>query len=263
MNLTFNQILARTENLEYSKEYHYNEQAGIGSKPSITAGGENLKRFPLTVKLHITFCNPKKIIEEIEQKAADREIINYFLLNEYIGDYVIEKFNVNLTQTYKDMVIYAEIGIDLLENPESITKFEERTKTTPVINDIVTADDNVQIVTTGEKTIAEKLKDNGKKLNTFLKNQSETIKNNIFSNVITAVKTGDIQGLSDIGVQTLNTIKTVIFDEIKDAGITKAVPIVDKYINNMGNILDENQREIIENELLQIPDRLIKNVLRG
>ena len=142
MNLTFNQILSRTENLEYSKEYRYNEQNGIGTKPSISAGGENLKRFPLTVKLHYSFCNPKKIIEEIEQKASDREIINYFVLEDYVGDYVIANFNVILTQTLKNVVIYAEVGIELLEQPDSITEFEERTKTAPIVDDVV--DDNVK-----------------------------------------------------------------------------------------------------------------------
>lgn len=261
MNLTFNQILARTENHEYSKEYTYNEQAGIGGKPSIVAGGVNLKRFPLTVKLHYSFCNPKKIIDEIEQKAENREIINYFFLDEYVGDYVIEKFNVNLTQIYKDMIIYAEIGIDLVENPDSITKFEEQTKTVPVVSDVV--DDNVQIVSTGNKTIAEKLKSGSKKLTVFMKNQAEKIKDNVFQNVITTIQTGDIQGLSEIGTQTLNQMQYTIFDEIKANNITDATPVVNKYINNMGGILDENQRNILQTELLKIPEKLINNGLRG
>lgn len=263
MNLTFNQILARTENLEYTKEYTYNEQSGIGGKPSISSGGENLKRFNLTVKLHYSFCNPKKIIDEITEKAQNREIINYFLLEDYIGDYVIEKFSVNLTQTYKDMIIYAEVGIDLLENPESITEFEEIIKTTPIIKDVINSDDNVQIVTTDSKTVVEKIKEGSSKLNKFLKNQAERIKDNVLSGVITAVKTGDIKGLTDIGVQTLNLMQNAVFNEIKTAGITQAIPIVNKYVEGMGNILDEEQRVIIENTLSQIPDKLINNALRG
>lgn len=259
-DLTLKQILARTENLEYSKEYTYNEQSGIGGKPTIVAGGENLKRFSLTVKLHNSFCNPKKIIEEIGQKAKNREIINYFVLDDYVGDYVIEKFNVNLTQIYRDMIIYAEIGIDLVENPDSITKFEEQTKIVPVVSDVV--DDNVQIVSTGNKTIAEKLKTGSKKLTSFLKNQAEKIKDNVFQNVITSVQTGDIKGLSDIGVQTLNQMQYAIFDEIQSNGVTNTSPVVNKYINNMGNILDESQRDILQTELLKIPDRIMQNSLR-
>ncbi len=261
--LTLLQILNRTENIGCTKEYTYNEQAGIGGKPSIVAGGENLRRFSLTIKLHSSFCNPKKIIDDIEQKAENREIINYFQLDEYIGDFVIERFNKNIVQTYKDMIIYAEIGIDIVEHTDSITYFEEQTKTTPVTENIVSSDDNMQILTTNTKTVAEKLKSSSSKLANFINNQSEKIKNNVFTNVTRTIQTGDIKGLTDIGVLTLNSLQSAILDEIKTAGVTQAIPIVNKYIDGMGSILDEKQREILQTELLQIPDRLIKNALRG
>ena len=85
----------------------------------------------------------------------------------------------------------------------------------------------------------------------------------MFENVIIAVQTGDINGLTELGTQTLNQMQYAIFDEIKETGITKALPVVNKYINNMGNILDETQRNILQTELLKIPERIMQNSLRG
>lgn len=144
--LNLQQILNRSETREYTKDYKFNEHEGIGGKPEITAGNENLKRFPLKIKLHPNFCNPQKIINEIEKKAENREIINYFLGGKYIGDYVIERYHVNIIQTIKDTVFYAEVEVDLLENPAGITEFQEQSNNEEISDVAETVDKNSNIM---------------------------------------------------------------------------------------------------------------------
>ena len=88
---------------------------------------------------------------------------------------------------------------------------------------------------------------------------------NVFDTVITTIKTGDIKGLSEMGTKILNQFNNSIIDEIKEAGLANAMPIVKKYssqLSSLSNLLDDNQIAILKTELDNIPDTLINSALR-
>lgn len=245
-DLTLEQILNRSEVLDCTKEYKYNEQEGIGGKPSIIAGGENLLKYTLKVKLHGSFCNPAQVIKQIEEKAQKKEIINYFQNGEYIGDFVINRFYKNIVQTIKQAIYYAEIEVDLLENPDSITEFKQNN-------------------TKAEDITTEAVSSNSSKMKKFLNQTKKMIVDNVFDSVVTTLKTGDIKELSEVGTKILNQLNSSILSEVKEAGLAQATPIVNKYanqINYMTSVLDEKQKTILKAELAKIPDTLINSALR-
>ena len=96
MSIDLTEIFDRTETLNFSKEVQYTQQQGIIGKATLAAGAENLKVYPLKIRLHYSFCTPSEVIKEIEQKIADKEIIDYFQGSEYIGKYVITKADVDV-----------------------------------------------------------------------------------------------------------------------------------------------------------------------
>lgn len=245
-DLTLEQILNRSEVLDCTKEYKYNEQEGIGGKPTIIAGGENLLKYTLKVKLHGSFCKPAQVIKQIEEKAQKKEIINYFQNGEYIGDFVINRFYKNIIQTIKQAIYYAEIEVDLLENPDSITEFKQNN-------------------TKAEDITTEAVSSNSSKMKKFLNQTKKMIVDNVFDSVVTTLKTGDIKELSEVGTKILNQLNSSILSEVKEAGLAQATPIVNKYanqINNMTGVLDEKQKIILKAELAKIPDTLINSALR-
>lgn len=246
-DLTLEQILNRSEVIDCTKEYKYNEQEGIGGKPSIVAGGENLLKYMLRVKLHGSFCKPAQVIKQIEDKAQKKEIINYFQNGEYIGDFVINRFYKNIVQTINQAIYYAEIEIDLLENPDNITEFKQNE-------------------TKAEEITTEAVSSKSSKMKKFLNDTKKMIVNNIFDSAVTTLKTGDIKGLSETGTQILNQFNRSILSEIKTAGLNQAMPIVSKYtkqLQGLNKILDTNQIAILKQELDNIPDTLINSALRG
>lgn len=244
--LTLEQIFNRTENLEYTKEYKYIEQQGITGKPSIVAGGENLKSFPLNIKLHYSFCNPQNIIDEIEEKAENREVINYFQNGKYIGDYVINRLHVNSEQKIDDVLIYAEIEVELLENPDSITEFEQQTKTQPNITQ-------------------QAVSANSNKMQKFLSNAKNLVVNGVYDSVVSALQSGDLSALGETGVKIFNTLQNSIISDIKAAGLNQAKPIVQKYLQNLNvsSVLTQAQTDTLKTELEKIPEKLIKSALRS
>lgn len=245
MNLTLEQLFDRTENLENSKEYNYIEQEAINGKASIISGNETLKHYPLKFKLHHSFCNPQLIIDEIEEKAENREIINYFQHGNYIGDYVINNYNVNVMQKINDVVIYAEVEIELLENPDSITEFEQQTKIIP--------DVELPIVS-----------ENSNKMKNFLDKAKAMIRTTVFDVVLSSLQNGNISYLSDAGKQIFNRLEGQIISEIKDSGLSKASEIVQQYTQNINTsgILAEAEQIILKNELEKIPKKLTEAVIR-
>ena len=243
--LTLEQIFNRTETLEYSKEYKYIEQTSVNGKPSIIAGDENLKNFSLRIKLHYSFCNPQNIIDELEEKAENREIINYFQHGVYIGDYVINGLRVTAEQKIDDALIYAEIEVNLLENPDSVTEFEQQTKTNPDVD-------------------LQQVSDTSNKMQKFLSKAKDIIVSNIYDSVVSTLQSGDVAALGETGMKILNEAQNYITNEIKVAGLNKAAPIVQKYLSNLNvsNVLDAAQTNILKTELNKLPEKLINSALR-
>lgn len=242
--LDFQQILNRSETCDFTKDYKFNEHEGIGGKPKITAGNENLKRFPLKIKLHASFCSPQKIINEIEEKAENREIINYFLNGKYIGDYVIERYHVNIIQTIKDTVFYAEVEVDLLENPDSITEFKEQNKNEEIAENAETVSENSNI------------------MQNFLSETKKAMKDGVIQAGINAIKMTDLSQLSNLGKSSFEIISNNVLEEIKDFGLDDIYDKISSYTQNLQGVLGQDEIETIKRELEKIPDTVIDSVLR-
>lgn len=112
------EIFQKAENINTESIYNYTEQKGIIGKPSIVFSGVELIRYSLPIKLHFSYCNPSKIIQDLKQIAQNREVISYFQDEEYKGDFVITKIVENPITHYKDKLLCAEITVDLLEVPQ-------------------------------------------------------------------------------------------------------------------------------------------------
>ena len=123
-NLKLTDVLQLAENIETTKEYKYIEQKSINGKPDIFYTGENLKRYPLKVTLHNSFCNIENILSELEKYGKNQQTISYYQNNNYIGEYVIEKYNIDIEKKYLNTIIYAKLSITLLEGET----FEQKNK---------------------------------------------------------------------------------------------------------------------------------------
>lgn len=242
--LDFQQILNRSESREFTKEYKYNEHEGIGGKPIISAGNENLKRFPLKIKLHASFCNPQKIIDEIEDKSKNRTNINYFQNRKYIGDYVIERYHANIVQTVQDVVLYAEVEIDLLENPSSITEFKEQNK----IEEI--------------SEVAETVEENSNIMKNFLVETKKAMKEGVIDAGINAIKNTDINQLSNLAKSSFEIISNNVLAEIKDFGLAEIYDKISSYTKNLQGVLENDEIATIKRELERIPDTMFNSILR-
>ncbi len=242
--LDFQQILNRSESREFTKEYKYNEHEGIGGKPIISAGNENLKRFPLKIKLHASFCNPQKIIDEIEDKSKNRTNINYFQNRKYIGDYVIERYHANIVQTVQDVVLYAEVEIDLLENPSSITEFKEQNK----IEEI--------------SEVAETVEENSNIMKNFLVETKKAMKEGVIDAGINAIKNTDINQLSNLAKSSFEIISNNVLAEIKDFGLAEIYDKISSYTKNLQGVLENDEIATIKRELERIPDTMFNTILR-
>jgi len=242
--LDFQQILNRSESKEFTKEYKYNEHEGIGGKPTISAGNENLKRFPLKIKLHASFCNPQKIIDEIEDKSKNRTNINYFQNGKYIGDYVIERYHANIVQTVQDTIFYAEVEIDLLENPSSITEFKEQNK----IEEI--------------SEVAETVEENSNIMQNFLSGIKNAMKEGVIDAGINAIKNTDINQLSNLAKSSFEIISNNVLAEIKDFGLAEIYDKISSYTKNLQGVLENDEIATIKRELEKIPDTMFNTILR-
>lgn len=235
--MNFDQILNRTEILKCSKQYKYYRQKGIGEKPTLVEGEQELKTFPLKIKLHKSFCNPSEILQDIEKRAEAREVINYFQCGEYIGDYVIERFCKNIIQTINGEIICAEVEIDLLEKPNLIKNFLKQAWKTP----LVTA------------TVFSALK-----LKSFLKTSSQQALNNSYK------ITTNVSNLSLPAQNTFNQLNSQVVSGIRTNGISSANNIIKKTTQNLkaNALLTTDEVKIIKRELEKIPTKIINASLR-
>ncbi|MBR1754033.1 phage tail protein [bacterium] len=234
-NLTLEQIFNRAEVINYSKNYGYSEVSSISGKSYLTSGAESLKKIPLKVKLHHSFCNPQKVIDEIEKMAKNKNIFNYFQNGKYIGEYVISDSKTALHKTSGEMIIYAELDVTLLEAvlPEEI---EPSYNISFPLYDITS-----QVIQNFKIKAAKTEKDNAFKI-------QSTVTNN----------------LSSTANQTLNTLQNSIINEIKQHGISKSFEIVEKYTNDLRskNVLSSEEVNEIKTELEKIPGKILDNLLR-
>ena len=239
--LNFAQILSKAESIELTTEYKVNEHETIGGKPHISVGGEILKRYSLPLKLHASFCKPQEILEEIEYLASTRTTINYFQYDKYIGDFVIERVQQKIKQVILNAVFYAEVTIDLVENPDSITEFEEQDE--------------------GENITAETVSENSNIMNDFVEKTQNLIKNNSLTAALDIVNNATLPNI--LSQTTFNNLAKSVFNSVKDFGLQGTYELIDDKINNLlGGNLAVDEIELIRQELVKIPDAIVDTALR-
>lgn len=178
------EILNVVENCETETTYGYSQQKGIGRKPVLVATGEELKSFSLNIKLHFDYCNPDDILTRLKEKAKAEESFSYFQGDKYIGEFVINKIHENVLSKYEDVILYAEITVDILEycDPDE-DEYEQQDKTkkeTPADVQTVTKDKYkkpVDYVKNNKEDIFSTLSD--KVINKALRNAESYINSSI------------------------------------------------------------------------------------
>ena len=252
--LSLQKIFDRTENLNFTKEVNYTYQLGIIGKPSLIAGAENLKMYPLSIKLHHSFCNPQKIIDEIEEKISKKEIIDYFQGNVYIGKYVLQNLSVEVLEQIDGNITACVINLQLLESGENDTDFVQQT----VNNEAEGLIANSQNVHSQNKFLAK-----SNAVINFVKQQAENIKNSMFSSVMGVIQSSEISSLPDVGRITAESVAEKIVSDIKSQSITNANDIVKSYTANI-NIqnLSALENQLIKDVLNQMPGRMIDAALQ-
>lgn len=239
--LNFAQILSKAESIELTTEYKVNEHETIGGKPHISASGEILKRYSLPLKLHASFCNPQEILDEIEYLSSKRTTINYFQFDKYIGDFVIERVQQKIKQVILNEVFYAEVTIDLVENPDSITEFEEQDE--------------------GENVTAETVSENSNIMNDFVEKTQNLIKNNSLTAALDVVNNATLPNI--LSQTTFNNLAKSVLNSVKDFGLQGTYELIDDKINNLlGGKLTVDEIELIRQELVKIPDVIVDTALR-
>lgn len=152
----------------------------------------------------LLICNLQTVISEIEQKAKNRNVINYFQNGKYIGNFVITDFNVNIRQKTGNAILYAEIEINLLEKTENST----------------------------QNTLIQSVLVNSAVMRNFLVKAEKISLENIF----------DKNKKSSAG-QLMTKLKTSLIDEIQKNGLSDAVNITNKYLNSV-NLSEQNKQEL-------------------
>lgn len=256
MAINLQTIFDRTESLDFFKEVNYTHQQGIIGKASLAAGAENLKTYPLTVKLHHSFCNPQEVIDEIESRIAGKEILDYFQGSVYIGKYVLQHLNVEVLEQIDGHITACIINLELLESGEKEESFVQQV-----------ADTTAEGLESANNTISGRAKTflaSSNPVVNFVKKQAENIKNQMFDATLDILENGDIEALPEIGKLTVRDIARSIVSDIENQGITSVVSITEKYTSEV-NVpgLSPEESERLVNALKEIPRKIMDSALRG
>lgn len=127
LNITdVTQIFSMSEDNSVSSEYAYSEQKPITGKAKLVFSGEGLKKYSLPIKLHYSYCNPSRILKDLEQKAQNAESFSYFQQSEYIGEFVISRIDKKIISRLESQILYAEITVELLECQNNETQYTQK-----------------------------------------------------------------------------------------------------------------------------------------
>lgn len=253
--LNLQNIFDRTENLNFSKEVNYTQQQGIIGKATLSAGAENLKMYPLTIKLHNSFCNPNKVIKEIEEKIANCEVIDYFQGSVYIGKYVLRNLQVEVLELIDGLISACIINLELLEAGEKEENFVQQV-----------VDETAEGLTNANNTIAGRAKTflaSSNPVMNFVKKQAQNIKEQMVNSALDVLENGDFSSLSDIGKITAREVVGSIVNDIQNQGLSKAGDIVEKYTSGIKIPgLNTEEHERLVDALKQIPGKMVDSALR-
>ncbi|MCD8024753.1 MAG: phage tail protein [Candidatus Gastranaerophilales bacterium] len=237
-NWTMTKILKLIEFPSTTKEYNFNQFSCINSKPSLQVGCENLLRFEINLPLYYSMCNPKKVIETIEDTAKSREPFDWVYQGRYMGQFVINNVSKSLNRVLKDTILFAEVTFSLLENPlpdEFLDQYETTVDLSNLTQYSSTSEALSAIVPTVKDTVLENfssmlnsalnsdsLSDTAKNLGTSIVNEivSDTFDvANLYDTVSNYASSLSNSALDDIDVTALSDFVTSIPDKLLDVSI--------------------------------------------
>ncbi|MGN0014953.1 MAG: hypothetical protein ACI37T_05990 [Candidatus Gastranaerophilaceae bacterium] len=243
MDMELIKILNKVQILTTSKEYIYNKMECINSKPVLQAGNENLTEYRVLLQLHCRTSNPNKIIEKIEDYASKRKPFDWIYNGKYMGEYVIDNVEKNIEKQIKDLIIYAELTVNLLENPQE-QEFQEQIIEEPDLTDFVQFDEASNV-----------LKEFDTNINTVI---FENIKTNIVNGI-------SLENLSSAAQDFLNTLSDKVISDISDGKITDIYNTVSDYQNTLENslVLSSSEVENVKNLINTIPELMLETGIRS
>lgn len=243
MDIELIKIFNKVQVLSSNKEYIYNKMECINSKPVLQAGNENLLEYRVLLQLHCRVSNPKKIIETIENYAAKREPFDWIYNGKYMGEFVIDNVEKNIKKQEQDLIVYAELTVNLLENPTN-KDFQEQMPGDADLSQYVQYYETSNIFKDFEKEIQKKVVEN--------------IKNNIINTTIT-------DNISATSQNFVNTVSCKILDEISEGNITDIFDTVAGYkkiIDNSDSLI-LSEKEKITNIINKIPEKMLDASVRS
>ena len=194
---TITSILNRLEDLTARQVYKYNKQECINSKPSLSAGNEELKEYDCNLKLHASFCNPSRVIDLLKKRQESREPFEWLYRGAYKGSFVIENFEEREISRIKDVLIAAEISFTLLENP-------------------LTEDFQQQITGAADFSGYEQFSDNSNRLKEF----AASVKNSITENLKETIANAALsENISDAAKEIFENVKNGVINDIESGSI--------------------------------------------
>lgn len=243
MDIELIKILNKVQVLSTNKEYKYNKMECINSKPALQAGNENLSEYKILLQLHCMVCNIKKIIEKIENYATSRQSFDWINNGKYMGEFVIDSIEKNINKQIKDIIVYAELTINLLENPTD-KEFKEQISGKTDLSKILQYEETSNV------------------LNDFEKDIKTNILENITHNIINGITA---ENMSDTAKNFLETVSFNVAKNINDGKIIdiyNAVYDYQKLIQN-SKVLSKTDIENLSEQIKLMPEIMLNTVLRS
>ncbi len=240
---TIIKLLNRVQVLSVTKNYVFNKQNRINSKPVLQTGTENLKEFRCFLPLHCNFCNPQKALKLIENCAKSRKILDWVYNGTYLGTYVIDSVSKNIKNQIKDIIIYAEVTFNLLEYP---------------YDDEFCDQINAEI----DLSEFEQYTSSSNKYTQF----TTTIKDSIVTNMQEAVSSSLVSAsLSDTGKEFLTSACSNIINDLTAGSITEIYTKSENYsdIISSSTVLSTSDKTILAGLIEAIPQTIIDSALRS
>lgn len=238
---TMLKILKMAENITERKEYVYNKMPCINSKPCLQRGNENLLEYEISLPLHHQFCNPRKVIETVEECAKNGDIIDWVYQKKYMGQFVVTYFENSLTRVLRGTIIYAEIKFTLLEVPLD-SEFNEQGE-----------EDSLDEI--------EQYSENSSKLQEFRQTVQASLVENVKENILTACVS---TSLSDTAKELVTSVANGVISDLSGVNITDIYNTAQNYMTSITNsgILNANDAEEAVKTIAAIPNLLVEGALR-
>lgn len=236
-------ILQRAQIVSTNYIYKYNQMPCINSKPVLQVGNEELLSYKINIPLHFSFCNPKSILKTLKEQAETKEPFDWIYQKEYKGSFIIENIEENIEKQVNDVILYANISLNLLEYPTDEEYKEQK-------------ENKVDL----EKY--EQYSEDSSKLKNFAK----TIKNSITNNLKDAILNPTLStDLSQRAKEIYSSVANGVISDISNDNLIDIYNTVSNISNSIKNnqSLDFSDIENLKDAINSIPESILSAGLRS